>query len=751
MSHRLSTLMFAALLAAAAVAMTTASTATLWQVATRADLLKGEVENLAIDKDGRLTLGPAATLVYDATSPFLWTVVPAPDGSLFLGSGNDGKVFRVAPDGKGSVFFDASELEIHAMAPAPGGGLYVASSPDGQIYKVDAAGTAKPFFKPEAKYIWSLAVDGSGNVLAGTGPTGVIYKVSPDGKGQAFYKTRSANVVALAFDASGNVLAGTESPGRVFRIDRTGRGFVLLESSYREIHSLVVDAKGAIYATAIASRPAGAGGEERPAEAPAAEPARAAPVASVSTDIIGFTVIDTSAAAPADQKAAAAKAGPRGTKGAIYRIQPDGLWDTVWESVDDTPYDLALAADGSLTVATGGKGKIFRVAGDPPETSLIGRVPAQQITRLLTTANGDLVAVTANPGKLYRLAAGHAERGTYESDVRDTQTVSTWGAISWRGSTPPGTQIELRTRSGNSQAPDDTWSAWSEPYRNADGQPIQSPKARYLQWQATLTGRDRSPVLTSVTAAYLQRNLRPRVSSITIYPPGHVFQTPYSSGDSTIAGFADEWPDTRPSPASLAAGATANPSLGPSPLGRRIYQKGLQTIAWRGEDDNDDKLQYDLLYRREGETAWTPLGKDITDPIFVWDTSAVPDGTYLVKIVARDSPSNAAALALSGDAESTTFDIDNTPPAIRVLGVKRDGARTVVTFEATDLQSIIERADYSIDGTRWKPLFAKDGLCDSRTEQFEVAIESEVPGIVVRAIDAMDNVATARVETAARK
>ena len=751
MSHRNLTLPFAALLAAAAVALTSASSPTFWQVATRADLLKGDVENLSIDKDGQLSLGPQSTLVYDSAAPFLWTVVPGADGSLFIGSGNEGKVFRVAADGKASTFYDATELEIHALAPAPDGGLYVAASPDGQIYKVDAHGAAKPFFKPEAKYIWALAVDAAGTVYAGTGDGGVIYKIAPDGKGGVLYKTKAANVVALAFDPSGNLLAGTESPGRVFRIDREGHAFVLLESAYREIHALDVDGKGVIYATAVAARPAGAGGDERGADTPAAEPARAAPVASVSAEIIGFTVIDTSGAAAAEAKSGAAKAGAHGAKGAIYRIQPDGLWDTVWESPDDTPYDVALSADGSLLVATGNKGKIFRVAGDPPQATLVGRAPAQQITRLLTTSKGDVYCVTSNPGKLLSLTSDHAERGTYESEVRDTQTVSTWGTISWKGTTPPGTQIEIRTRSGNSQTPDETWSPWSESYRNPNGQQVQSPKARYLQWQATLIGKDRSPVLTSVTAAYLQRNLRPRVTSITIYPPGHVFQKPYSTGESEIAGFEEVWPDMKPSPATLGAGTSPNASLGLSPLGRRIYQKGLQTFAWKGEDDNDDKLQYELLYRREGETDWKTLKRGLTDPLFVWDTTLVPDGTYLVRVVASDSPSNPPALALSGSAESTAFDIDNTPPAIRVLGVRRDGGRSIVTFDASDSQSVISRADYSLDGIKWQPLFAKDGLCDSRTEQFELTVEGDVPAVMLRAMDAMSNIATLRAETTTRK
>ena len=68
---------------------------TFWQVSTEAEFLQGEVENLSIDSYGRLTLGPATTTVYESSAPFLWTLVGAPDGSVFVGSGNEGQIYRI--------------------------------------------------------------------------------------------------------------------------------------------------------------------------------------------------------------------------------------------------------------------------------------------------------------------------------------------------------------------------------------------------------------------------------------------------------------------------------------------------------------------------------------------------------------------------------------------------------------------------------------------------------------------------------
>ncbi len=51
--------------------------------------------------------------------------------------------------------------------------------------------------------------------------------------------------------------------------------------------------------------------------------------------------------------------------GAVYRVQPDGLWDELWSAKDDAPYDVAIEPDGAILVATGAKGKLFRLSGDP--------------------------------------------------------------------------------------------------------------------------------------------------------------------------------------------------------------------------------------------------------------------------------------------------------------------------------------------------------------------------------------------------
>src|SRR5829696_7567439 len=756
----------------AASALLCASAPTFWTVSTQVDCLKGDVENLSIDADGRVFLGPATTQVAETSAPFLWTLFAGPDGTLWAGSGNEGQVLKITRAGQTSTFFDAAEMEVHALAPAPGGGLYVATSPDGKIYQVAADGTAKTFFDPDDKYIWALAAAADGSLFAATGEKGNIYRITPDGKGSLFYKTNTTNVVALAVDKAGNLIAGTESPGRIFRIDKAAKAFVLVDSPFKEIHAVKLGADGTIYAAAFSGTP---GGEDRSApsistSSPSSDTPRA-PVPSVSAEITAITVVDASSGISASGPTSASSRS-RNAKGAIFRIKPDGLWDTLWEATDDWPFDLLLDSDGSLLVGTGKEGKIFRLAGDPARATLLARAPARQVTSLIRDTSGRIIAATSNPGKIFSIASARAATGSYDSDVRDAGTVATWGVIRWRATSRAG-EVEVFTRSGNTATPDETWSAWSKAYTVSNGERIVSPNARYLQWRATLKSAaatrasdnspgsgpaapkpadgtlrtEAGPVLTSVTTAYLPRNLRPMVTSITVHPPGTVFPRPFSTGELQIAGFEENTSDGRnPSQPNQSAGSTPPPSA--PALGRKVYQKGLQTFVWKAEDENDDRLMYDVFYRREGDTAWKALKRSLWDPIVVWDTTSVPDGTYYIKVNATDAPSNSPATSLVGEFESVSFDIDNTPPVVEVQSATRAGARATVKFVVRDDQSAVLRVEYSLDASRWRVAYPTDGIPDSRREEFEVSLD-DVEGarsIIIRVTDAMNNVATAVAE-----
>ena len=389
----------------------------------------------------------------------------------------------------------------------------------------------------------------------------------------------------------------------MLRIDPEGKPFVLLDSPFQEIRALRFDDKGALYVGVRRTAVRPADRRRQPTTAAAIRPpASGAPRQSRRFPSRPRSPRSRSSIPRAGGIDGSPRRSARRRRAAVYRIDPDGVWDQLWESRDDSPYDLTFDRTGApRSSAPAARARYIGSTAIPLRPTLLARASAQQVTAFYKDARGRLYYATANPGKVFRLSSERAARGTYESEPRDAQMIATWGTLSWRGTTPGGNRIELFTRSGNTATPDETWSAWSAAYTNADGSPITSPKTRYLQWRAVLTGKADGPVLTSVTAAYLQRNLRPQVRSVTVHPPGIVFQKPFPPASRSSPASTNRprpsasWP--RPRRSRAAANA----------LGRRAYQKGLETLQWRADDENDDELVYDMLYRREGESSWKAL------------------------------------------------------------------------------------------------------------------------------------------------
>ena len=294
----------------------------------QADFLKGDVEDLSIDSDGRVFLGPVGVAASPRpprrSSGRSW---PRPDGTLWAGhrqrrQGAEGRARRQD--------VDLLRRRRAGGARARAGARTAASTsprrPTARSTRSPPTARRRRFFDPDDKYIWALAVDAAGNVFAATGDKGVIYKITPDGKGALFYKTNTTNVVSLALTPTGDLIAGTESPGRVFRIDATGKAFVLLDSPFKEIHALRVDGRRHdLRRRRSAARRARA--TDRPPDAD--DHRDVAPGGAVRLDR-DHQHVDRRGSCDR-RHPAAARGRPRHARrpdrGAIYRIRPDGFWD----------------------------------------------------------------------------------------------------------------------------------------------------------------------------------------------------------------------------------------------------------------------------------------------------------------------------------------------------------------------------------------------------------------------------------------
>ena len=684
------------------------------------DFMEGEIEGLSIDSTGRLSLAPAVTAGPDLGAPAVWAVAVDPQGVLYAATGNDGKILKIE-NRTTQTFFDASEPEVQALAMGPDGRLYAATNPEGKVYAIDKAGKSTVFFDPAERYIWALAFDTQGRLWVATGGEGKIYRVDAKGQSTQILTSQDAHVTSLAIAPSGGVFAGSSPSGLVYAIDAKDNVRVLYDSSYREVKAILPLPNGSVYVALVDGRLEIPAPRPTPSPSPAASPAaEGAVTTSTAIEVFAFP------AAPRANDTPRGGSGP--ARGAIFLVTATGDADQLW-SGDESPFFLFKRNDAVL-FGTGSKGRVYEVRDDRTYT-LVRTMPQEQLTAAAPLPSGDMAIASSNPGRLSYLSTRREAKGTFTSAARDFDNVAQVGALEVSAPSP-SVAYELRT--GNAAAPDTTWSNW-EPVTPGKA-PARAPQARFAQIRATLNGGPENPSLSWLQLAYMQRNIRPLVREMTLYPAGDAFQKAGSggSGESDIAGLHSGAPEIKPFP------VTSSRSTDSASLGRKVFFKSLRTLTWRAEDANGDTLKYDVLYRTESATTFTKLREGLEDPVFTWDTATVPSGRYVFRVIARDHSSNPEGRGLSYEKDTEAFDVDNDPPTITAT-VTGNLVKVVVT----DALSPVRKAEWAKEAGTWTDLTPVDGLADSREETFEFRVEGTPAAIVIRATDAFGNVALSRV------
>jgi hypothetical protein len=561
----------------------------------------------------------------------------------------------------------------------------------------------------------------------GTGDSGKLYRVRTAGatpEASLLVNTTQTHVISLAVTAQGDLIAGTDSGGLVLRVSPEGKTFALFDTQLREIHALAPAADGSIYALALSDAASTSRGPTAPVVT--AQPSEGG---TPSTSVT-ITAIDEAGVAIQQPTPARSRSDVSNARSAVFRILPDGATDVVWSSPTVTAFAIAPALQpGSVLIGTADKGRIYSVTNDGRDTLLL-QSPEGQISSLLVK-NNQVYAASSNQGKLYRFGNELVGEGTYESPVRDARLTASWGRIWWRG----GGAVEVQTRSGNGERPDATWSDWSAPYRDPDGNQITSPRARFIQWRATVrTGASSSTPawIEDVSVAYLPRNVAPEVLSITALPIGVGLQQ-------MAQGAVD------PNVESSGLDPSVFGPVAPVPP-RRFYQRGARSFQWQAEDRNSDTLEYAIYYRALNEQTFRLLKDKLRENFYTIDGAALADGRYVIKVIASDAPDNPPGQKLTGERLSEPVDIDNTPPVVKATGqpqVTRDVVRVV--FTVSDATGKIRKADATIDGAAWVPVFPDDGIADSGQEVYTVEFGTLAPGehtISLRSFDSSGNVGT---------
>ena len=660
---------------------------------------KGRRDGLVISESGRVRLAQAIQGTAKIDAARVWDLARTKDGAVFAATGNDGKVFRREAGGEWAVAFGGADSQALSLVVTPDGKVFAGTGPSGSV--VEVTDPKHPASRPDPKvqYIWDLAADSKGNLYAATGPTGQLWKRTVEGAWSLLLDSKHPHLLCVAVGPDGSIYAGSDGEGLIYKVGPDGKTSVVYDAPQNEVRALLVGPDGAIYA-GTAAESGGSGGPGRSSSGFGAGTSFTRPPSPEPLDAVA---VQKGASPPREFSDSPSMPGgtaaPRPAspgENSVYRIGVDGVAREVFRH-KSLMYALAWL-DDRLYVGTGPEGTLFEVRDLGRESAPVARLDHGQILALLADPKEGLLIGAGDPGAVVRLEPGHVAGGSLTSDVLDARLISRFGAVSWKAETPPGTTVSVKVRTGNVGEPDATWSPWSAEQTVADSATAGTPPGRFAQYQVTLATTDpaSTPELRSLSIRYQTANLPPEISRVDVPDVG--------SGD----------------------GATRLARL---------------TLRWEATDPNGDDLSYTLHIRKDGWPDWVKLGEDsLTESNFAWDTSAVPDGTYRVRVTASDRPSNGPADALDRDRVSDPFLVDHQPPTVSVAS--RPGGASVAIKD--DLTRIVKAA-YSIDGGDWVPIFPDDGLFDSPSETITIPLPDLKPGthvLMVRATDAAGNLGT---------
>jgi len=679
----------------------TLATATrLFRQTTVKDFEEGEATATLVAPPGEVLPGMKSTRVaIDAA--FAWCAALSRDrGTAYFGTGDRGRIFAVDTVGTGGATLLA-EIDapwVTALALHPDGSLLAGSTPGGRVFAVDAkTGKSSVFAKLPVEHVWAIEHDAArATTYAATGDGGKIFAIDAKGTARLLWDSGDKHVMSLAKDGNA-LLAGTADKAMLFRVHADGRAEALHDFDADEVRA-IVRGKGATYLAV--------NDFENPADAKEPPPTGAQP--AKGTRIV---------AGPAPASGAIARADAVKAKAAIYRLDDDGRIEQLFALADGYFTTLLLDEKGNLLASAGSQGKIYRIAPDR-SVALAADISERQVLSMVQTRAGFLVG-SGDIGAVYRVRPAQGTEATYLSKVLDAETPARWGHVWWTGSR----DLVLETRSGNTGKPDASWSAFhhladvSHPSGENIGT-MRSPGGRYLQYRATLPGRD--SVLKDISIYYAPHNQRARITEV------YLGDAPAPAASAT-AGIA----------------AMATPSAGSG----RVHASILK-LRWKVENPDNDELIYKLWFKQEGDAVWRSLGgpDPLSKPEYDWNTDSVADGRYVIRVWASDEKVTPADRALDHQFESPPFLVDNSKP--EVLGLVAKGGSVV--GRARDAASVISAIEFAVDGGEWRPAQPDDGLLDERDEAFTVVLPKSLragPHLInVRAWDSADNVGSARVE-----
>jgi len=693
-----------------------------------AELSAGKTKDVVVGSKGTLELGRASEVLVDKFED-AWSInsIITNGGTIFIGTSPNGglyeyglgKLTKIYPpksekvektEKSGSKPADANEPNdpnivkaeqhlsnehIFAMATDISGRLLVGISGKRCALCRLEMGRLETIFEPndanDTKYIFAVALDKSGNIYLGTGPKGKVYMLDSFGRQpQLIYTSADKNILSLAAKQDGFIYAGSDSRGLVYKIDPGAKtATVLYDSEQEEITSLLFlkdSAGGAenLYAAATLAQITTAGAEIAPQISlpgrPEMTPEKKDEKTGSGKGGLQLKVANTkkdSEEKPSSPKPPPAREAKPERASYVYKITPEGF---VTDIFTETAVFFCLAQQqGKLLLGTGNHGRLFSIEIASEQNAVIyENRDVSQITAVVVVGN-DVYVGTANPAKLIKLGSAFAAEGTYTSALVDAGQPAQWGKLQVEADIPQTCTVLAACRSGNvKDVNDPTFSPWTEPLEVKEPIQLQCPLGRFCQYKLVLRSSEagKTPLVREIAVADTVPNLAPIVEEV--------------------------------SAARIEAADKA----------------GVLKITYKAKDENNDKLIYQVDFRKLGWTNWIKIKDKIEADSFEWDARTVEDGRYEIRVAASDERSNTTATKLTASRISDPVVVDNTGPVIKDYSVKTEDKTVTLKLKAVDELSAIDRLQYTVDSSAdWIGTLPDDSVYDTTEENFTIAIK----------------------------
>ncbi len=351
--------------------------------------------------------------------------------------------------------------------------------------------------------------------------------------------------------------------------------------------------------------------------------------------------------------------------------------------------------------------------------SIVADLDESKITTL-RNISGDIWMGSGYPAKIYKFTKKKLKEGEYISSVFKGGVSVIWGNLEYEGKG----DIEISIRGGKKKEVDSSWSEWKKIDRKIT---INEP---FIQWKALL--KEDKAYLKGVRVSYGKENSAPDIKKIGVLPP--------RIGTGTM----DENAAVMRPISSEEKGRLSKMGFY-IPEDAYMIPEGIRCIYWEAADPDNDRLLFDVFVSRDSK-SWDMMRDNLMNNSYFLNASSYPDGTYYVKIVARDDLDRPDPFKSE---EIISFLVDQTPPVVEGIKKKVIGDSVFVSGAVTDELSSIISVLYSTAETQnlqWKRARAVDGLFDEKKENFVFKVNKKEKFGAIRVTDRHSNTKIIRIE-----